>query len=141
MLISRAKQILARLFEEPDSSGTDEDNASQEADFSLSSSMTLDEKLDAVVKADEEEKSKKVNNKVSARKHLKKELEIFEITNERTKNITLLLDALNTIPPTSIESERAFSAAGLFVTKIRSRLSDMSINHLCFLKSYYKNLQ
>ena len=30
-------------------------------------------------------------------------------------------------PPSSVEEERAFSAVGLFVTKLRSRLSDKSI--------------
>ena len=35
-----------------------------------------------------------------------------------------------TINPTSIESEIAFSAAGIFMGKIRSRLSDKSIDCL-----------
>ena len=39
---------------------------------------------------------------------------------------------LLTVPPTSVEAERAFSAAGLFVTKLRSRLGDQSIDTLFF---------
>ena len=39
-----------------------------------------------------------------------------------------------TIPPTSVESEKTFSASGLFLTKLRCRLSDTS---LC---SYFKIL-
>ena len=46
--------------------------------------------------------------------------------------------SLLTIPPTSVESERAFSATGLFVTKIRSRLGDYTIDTLVFLRDYYK---
>ena len=72
-------------------------------------------------------------------KHLARELDVFEATGQRTTNITLLFNALKTIPPTSVESERAFSAAGLFVNKLRTRLSDTSLDRLCFLKSYYIN--
>ena len=36
------------------------------------------------------------------------------------------------------EAERAFSVAGLFVTKLRANLSDKSIDSLCFLKDYLK---
>ena len=46
---------------------------------------------------------------------------------------------LMTVPPTSVEAERAFSAAGLFVTKLRSRLGDNSIDTLCFLCAFYVN--
>ena len=38
------------------------------------------------------------------------------------------------IPPTSVEAERVFSASGLILTKIRSRLNDSSIDMLVFLK-------
>ena len=47
--------------------------------------------------------------------------------------------AKKAIPPTSVEAERAFSAAGLFVTKIRSSLDDNAINELCFLRKYFLN--
>jgi len=42
------------------------------------------------------------------------------------------------IPPTSVEAERAFSAAGTLCAKIRSRLSDATLDTLCFLRSYYR---
>ena len=40
--------------------------------------------------------------------------------------------------PSSVTSERAFSAAGLFSTKIRSRLGDSTLNSLVFLRDFYK---
>ena len=43
---------------------------------------------------------------------------------------------LLTVPPTSVEAERAFSAAGICTTKLRSQLSDNSVNTLCFLCSF-----
>lgn len=44
-------------------------------------------------------------------------------------------DHLITIPPTSVEAERAFSTAGYFCSKIRNRLSDKSLDVLCFIRS------
>ena len=53
----------------------------------------------------------KINNAKVTERRLEniflKELEIFEATGETTKNIKLLLNSLNIIPQTSIESERA----------------------------------
>ena len=40
---------------------------------------------------------------------------------------------------TIVESERAFSMAGLFVTKIRSKLSDNTLDAQIFLKAYLAN--
>lgn len=140
LLISFAKQMLDRLFDVPAESTSSETDEDIEETLHLSSSITLSEKLDAAVKAAEIANSKILNSKSkTALRTFKMELDIFEGTGEKTKNISLLLDALKTVPPTSIESERAFSAAGLFINKLRTRLSDQSIDHLCFLKSYYKN--
>ena len=38
------------------------------------------------------------------------------------------------VPPTSVEAERVFSAGGLFLTKLRSNMSDSILNKLIFLK-------
>ena len=48
----------------------------------------------------------------------------------------MLFKALMTIPASSVESERAFSAAGLFVSKLRTSLSDNSVDMLCFMRSH-----
>ena len=42
---------------------------------------------------------------------------------------------LHTVQPSSAESERAFSAAGLFSTKIRCRLGDDSLNMLAVIRA------
>ncbi|GFX53532.1 neurogenic locus notch 2 [Trichonephila clavipes] len=57
---------------------------------------------------------------------MKQEMQLFDSTENPSPNIIKLCDALKTIPPTSVEAERAFSAAGLFVTKLRTRLNDKS---------------
>ena len=61
-----------------------------------------------------------------------------ELSTEQS-NITKVFEAVKTIPATSVEAKRAFSAAGLFATKIRSRLSDRNINALCLLRAFYLN--
>ena len=61
---------------------------------------------------------------------LKMELAIFENTGERPAILEKVFCAIKTLPPTSVEAERAFSAAGMFVTKLRSRLSEKTINAL-----------
>ena len=59
------------------------------------------------------EKSEPLDNN---KKYLQKDLDILEVTGVKTKQIYFLIYALKTVPPTSIESERTFSAAGLFIT-------------------------
>jgi hypothetical protein len=44
---------------------------------------------------------------------------------------------LLTVKPTSVDSERAFSAAGQICTKIRLNLNDNSVGQLCLLKAHY----
>ena len=69
----------------------------------------------------------------------KQEMNLFEATRKRQTKLELLFNALLSIPPTSVETERAFSAAGLFVTKLKlcSGLSNKSLDALTFLRSYY----
>ena len=55
---------------------------------------------------------------------------------KRPSALEKIYQALMTRPPSSVEAECAFSAAGHFVTKIRSCLGDKSIDCLCFLRKY-----
>ena len=94
--------------------------------------MSLTVKLDVAIKSAVNEKSEPLDN--NEKKHLQKENNIVLVNWRKENNICFLMDALKTVPPTLIESERAFSAAGLFITKLRARLSD----YFSFLKSHYK---
>jgi len=51
----------------------------------------------------------------------------FEATKKRSNNLEKLFHALITINLKSVEPERAFSATGLFLTKLRNRLYDESV--------------
>ena len=62
---------------------------------------------------------------------VQKEYEVFEASGRKPANIQRLYEALLTIQPTSVEAERAFSACGLFVTKLRSCLHDSTVDMLC----------
>ena len=46
---------------------------------------------------------------------------------------------LKNIAPTSVYAEQAFSVASSFVPNRRSRLTDLSIDDLCFKKAYFDN--
>ena len=48
---------------------------------------------------------------------------MFEVTGEMTNDICFLIYALKTVSPTSIESERTFSATGHVIKKLRTSLS------------------
>ena len=129
-VISASKKLFSRLFSSPEVPTLPDSGASNEE--IESSELSLSEKLEQAIK-----QSMGSSSSSSDRKHISKELEVFEVTSERTKNIDLLYDAIQSVPPTSVESERAFSAAGIFVTKLRTRLSDKSINAICLLRGYY----
>ena len=64
---------------------------------------------------------------------VKKERSFFEATDKRPANLEKLYHALPTIKPKSEEPERAFSTVDLFVTQIRNRLKDESLDMLRYL--------
>ena len=67
---------------------------------------------------------------------VKKEISFFELSGELPKILKSIKNSLDILPPSSVEAERCFSASGLFVTKLRSRLSDTMIDNLCLMRGY-----
>lgn len=61
----------------------------------------------------------------------------FKQQNIKGKYLTKLHKYISTVRPTSVESERAFSAAGLIATRYRSSLNDETLNVMCFLRAYF----
>jgi hypothetical protein len=70
---------------------------------------------------------------------IKAEMAVFANSGHRGPLLQQAYDHLITIPPTSVEAERAFSAAGLICNKLRSRLGDATVDTLAFLKAYYRD--
>ena len=64
-------------------------------------------------------------------------MKCYEANGKKTENLEKLYKALLTIKPTSVESERAFSAMGLFCTKLRNRLNDDTLDSLVMMRQYY----
>jgi len=68
-------------------------------------------------------------------------MSLFEGGGMRGKYLQTAYDALLTIPPSSVESERAFSAAGMIVTKLRTRMTDHTLDELVFMRAYFQKLR
>ena len=68
-------------------------------------------------------------------------MKYFEVTGDLPPMLTQLKHAISSIPATSVEVERLFSAAGCFVTKLRTSLQDDMVDTLCFLRSYFLKTQ
>ena len=67
------------------------------------------------------------------------EMAVLESTGKRGRLLQQVYGYLMSIPPTSVEAERAFSSAGIMCTKIRSRLEDNTLNTLCFSEIVFSN--
>ena len=67
-----------------------------------------------------------------------REIDFMRSTGQRGKALSSLYQAIKSVPPTS-EAQRAFSASGSLMTKVRSRLSDSTLSKLCLLRYYFKN--
>ena len=106
---------------------------------SLETQLSLQEILQQKIKESLSESRSKVLQKSSIHSKIRSEMKFWDEGGSRGKLLEDLYKSLLTIPPTSVESERAFSAAGAFSTKIRSRLNDKTMDTLCFLRSFFKN--
>ncbi len=130
-LLKTAKALLTRLFGESAEFQDEEDQSGispRHHEENLSSAL---ERAISETTAVAEKKSTDYHS-------IQKEFSLYEATGKLTPNLTLLREALLTLKPTSVESERSFSTAGLFITKLRTRLSDDSVDKLCVLKSYFR---
>ena len=95
------------------------------------------EELHSFLSSNNEMLHQRESTKVYAR--LKRDIAVFQDTGERSPLIEKIFRGLSNTLPTSVEAERAFSAADLFFTKIRSHLSDESIDKLCFFRRHFLN--
>ena len=78
-----------------------------------SADLMLQRYLDGVMKKTEPKQCYKLNSSI-----ISTEMKLFEATGKRPETLTKLYDCLSSIKPTSVESERAFSFAGNFISKI-----------------------
>ena len=146
-LIKKMKDLYVRLFSSSESMGAEEPqpSTSTSEEQEQPSKKSKVEELKAFLekkKASAKEKNSVGNLSSSSAilLEIRREMTIFETTGQRPPCLDKIFKAVSTPPPTSVEAERAFSAAGLFVTKMRSSLSDNSIDTLCFLRHHLLKL-
>ncbi|GFW50613.1 transposable element Tc3 transposase [Trichonephila clavipes] len=136
----REREIGTRLFYEEEESISNSSHSEEESmEILKEKPQALDEKLEIAIYSKTKILYCSTKKSTSFNKIMKQEMQLFGSTENPSPNIIKLCEALKTFPLTSVEAKRAFSAAGLFVTKLRTMLSDKSTDFLCFLKSYFKN--
>lgn len=123
------------------SDGEDEQDSSTEKEKQIS--LSFEEKLQkALLGASSSSRpTQKDQAGLSSLTNLTNDFKLYEAQNKRTPNLEFLYNALLTIKPTSVESERAFSAGGGFATKIRSRLNDNTLSALVGLRKHFNELK
>ncbi|GFX86729.1 uncharacterized protein TNCV_1409261 [Trichonephila clavipes] len=141
IFLEKPKCVLGtRLFCEEEESISNSSHSEEDSmEILKEKPLTLDEKLAKAIYSTTKVLYCRIKYSTSFNKIMKREMKLFDSTENPSPSIIKLCEALKTIRPTLVEAERAFSTAGLFVTKLRTRLSHKSINCLFFLKSYFKN--
>uniref|UniRef100_A0A2A4J3N7 BED-type domain-containing protein n=2 Tax=Heliothis virescens TaxID=7102 RepID=A0A2A4J3N7_HELVI len=99
------------------------------------SNLTKGEELNAELKKICRERVVTQNDDIET--NVRIEMALFENGGDRGRHLSKAFDHLLTIPPTSVEPERIFSSAGLICNKIRSRLGDVTLDALIFLRTHY----
>ena len=116
--------------------GVSEDQAGQLDTTLNEAQMTLKQEMDCAIKQSlaTHQSATLLGADKSLEAAIKTEMALFESSGVRGRSLQLVYGYLLSIPPASVEAERAFSAAGSLCTKVRSRLGDRSLSSLCFLR-------
>jgi hypothetical protein len=102
--------------------------------------LTLKEKLQNEIENSMKTINPEVYKESDLSKIIKQEMNLHEASSTRGYNLENTYNNLLTIPPTSIEPERAFSASSYLCNKLRSTLSDETLDALLFLRFYFRSL-
>ena len=101
-------------------------------------SVSLQEELqETLTAAFKEPRDRKLTTN-SLESLIKKEMSLYESGGSKDKLLQLADKCLRSVVPTSVEFERAFSAAGYLASNITSRLADDSLDILCYIRSYFQ---
>lgn len=131
IVLEFTSKLFGRLFESPIHISAS--SSPKHEYLNLEKPITLEAELDAAI-----------NNVCSenidiSNLNIKEDFIIFKKTGQRPEKLQKLFEALMTIKPASTEPERTFSVSSHFCGKLRTRLSDYSLNSLVFLKYFYIN--
>jgi len=103
--------------------------------------LTLKEKLELEIDKSKRPVDPKTQKETDLVKIIKKQMNLLENGGACGHHLELTLKYLMSIPPTSIESERASSAAAYVGNRLRSLLGNETLDALLFLRSYFQNNQ
>lgn len=132
-VISLAQSLISRLFtNKNDQEVSNVSNYSENIVDNKSLAEEMQDSISLIL-------SEKCIEDNTANYNLQKEFKLFELTGFKSSNLVNLYNALNSIRPTSTSSERVFSVASNFCTKIRSSMSYETLDALVFLKYYFLN--
>ena len=115
-----AKDVFSRLFL-CDLIDKSAENLENDITRKLSAKKSKTEELNILCQPSDQHLDRIQENVLT---RIKKEMTFYEATRECPVVLAIIKSCLNSLPPSSVEAEKCFSAAGLFVSKLRSSLSD-----------------
>ncbi|XP_013185171.1 uncharacterized protein LOC132903749 isoform X1 [Amyelois transitella] len=138
-MLEEIVKIIKRL---DDSLSPEEENCEKSAEENVNEEaqgMSMKQKLQETIQRRRVTmKSKKKTTNIDLESLLRVEMAVFENGGGRGQYLTKCFEYLKTIPPTSVEAERAFSAVSNVCSRVRSSLKDNSLDALTFLKFHYQ---
>ena len=132
-VVKKAKEIMIRLFSDAAQKESESQESSTITDEMINSEQDLESKMRMAM---QNEMAEPVSPKDKQFKSLDAEMTAFETNSKKSVNLQLLHNALLSIKPTSVSSERAFSISGTLVTKRRAKLKNSMVDDLCFSKDF-----
>lgn len=133
-------EIASRLFKQGADTVSDEEDeepVEQQSQPQTSTSTSMHSRLMQAVNRGKKVATPNPNADNLYNNSMRNAFTRYDQSGFKTIELENLYAALLTAPPTSTQSERNFSLAGAFVTKIRTRLGDKVVDPLSFLKSYF----
>lgn len=98
-----------------------------------SSNLSMKEKMMLAVSNARQVKSAARRTEDDLQSQVRRELQSFEKNGTKGPMLQMCYENLLNVAPTRVESERAFSSSASICTKIRSRMSDDTLDTLCLL--------
>ena len=130
-ILLNAKKMMKRLFPK-----SDEENEAVENESDVEE-VEEEESFESKIEKEIKKGTTTVVCENDMETNIANDFAFFEKSKERPPRLNLLYHALMSIPPTSVEAERNFSAAGFFLTDRRGKLGHKMLDNLCLSRAYF----